>query len=188
MQFKINSLREINLKLLVKIIELKKENAEVKIENVKLKHALLEEHEARFTSLKQRDEEKATRLDDDIKEIKQSSASTSSVENSDICQPIRTEIKTLEEKEMDAFLNKMHKKSNEQDASACEDLIKEISTKKLDILQNIVNLYEKVCNAEDVSIKANQTEILCWSNFIIAFDKSIDEIMVIDRVSQRTNL
>ncbi|CAG8652614.1 2792_t:CDS:2, partial [Rhizophagus irregularis] len=45
-----------------------------------------------------RDEEKATliaRLDDDIKEIKQSSASTSSVENSDICQPIRTEIKTI---------------------------------------------------------------------------------------------
>uniref|UniRef100_U9SV63 Uncharacterized protein n=1 Tax=Rhizophagus irregularis (strain DAOM 181602 / DAOM 197198 / MUCL 43194) TaxID=747089 RepID=U9SV63_RHIID len=88
------------------IIELKKENAE-------------------------RDEEKATliaRLDDDIKEIKQSSASTSSVENSDICQPIRTEIKTLEEKEMDAFLNEVHKKSNttfncyerknEQDASA----------------------------------------------------------------------
>ncbi|UZO26177.1 uncharacterized protein OCT59_018421 [Rhizophagus irregularis] len=61
-----------------------------------------------------RDEEKATliaRLDDDIKEIKQSSASTSSVENSDICQPIRTEIKTLEEKEMDAFLNEVHKKS-----------------------------------------------------------------------------
>ena len=77
---------------LAKITELKK-NAEVKAENVKLKHAL-EEHEARFMSLEQRDEEKATliaKLDDDIKEIKQSSASTSSVENSDI--PICTETK-----------------------------------------------------------------------------------------------
>ncbi|PKY60072.1 hypothetical protein RhiirA4_517176 [Rhizophagus irregularis] len=40
---KIDSLREINLKFLAKITELKKENAEVKAENVKLKHAL-EEH------------------------------------------------------------------------------------------------------------------------------------------------
>src|SRR5215212_411340 len=114
MQSEIDSLREINSKLLAEITELKKENAEVKAENVKLKHAL-EEHEARFTSLEQRDEEKATliaKLDDDIKEIKQSSTSTSSVENSDICvQPIRTETKALEEKETDAFLNEVHKKS-----------------------------------------------------------------------------
>ena len=113
MQSEIDSLREINSKLLVEITELKKENAEVKAENVKLKHAL-EEHEARFTSLEQRDEEKATliaKLDDDIKEIKQSSASTSSVKNSDKCQPIHTETKSLEEREMDVFLNKVHKKS-----------------------------------------------------------------------------
>ena len=73
MQSEIDSLREINSKLLAEITELKKENAEVnKAENVKLKHAL-EEHEARFTNLEQRDEEKATliaKLDDDIKEIK----------------------------------------------------------------------------------------------------------------------
>ena len=232
MQSEIDSLREINSKLLAEITELKKENAEVKAENVKLKHAL-EEHEARFTSLEQRDEEKATliaKLDDDIKEIKQSSTSTSSVENSDICvQPIRTETKTLEEKETDAFLNEVHKKSvgNEirkrnkekklQRESACEDLIKEISTSiscntsiqnhprgtshdsisqvteisltsgqgKSDILQNIANLYEKACDAEDVSIKANQAEILCWRIFIIAFDKSIDEIMARDRVGMK---
>src|SRR5207248_2307363 len=112
MQSKIDSLREINSKLLAEIIELKKENAEVKAENVKLKHAL-EEHEARFMSLEQRDEEKATliaKLDDDIKEIKQSSATTSSVENSDICQPIHTETKSLEEKEMDNFLVEADKK------------------------------------------------------------------------------
>ena len=146
----------------------------------------------------------------------------------------------MEEKETDAFLNEVHKKSvgneirkrnkekkllresaiqetpsisqnttsncyerkNEQGASACEDLIKEISTShdiisqvteisltsgqgKSDILQNIANLYEKACDAEDVSMKANQAEILCWSNFIIAFDKSIDEIMARDRVGMK---
>ena len=86
MQSEINSLKEINLKLLTKITEFKKENAEVKAENVKLKYAL-EKHEVRFTSLEQRDEEKTTlitKLDDNIKEIKQSSTSTNSVENSDI--------------------------------------------------------------------------------------------------------
>ena len=64
-------MKKINSKLLAKITELKKENAEVKAENVKLKH-VLEEHEARFTSLEQKDEEKATliaKLDDDIKEV-----------------------------------------------------------------------------------------------------------------------
>ncbi len=114
MQSEIDSLRKINSKLLVEITELKKKNAKVKAENVKLKHAL-EEHEAKFTSLEQRDEEKATliaKLDDDIKEIKQSSTNTSSVKNSDICvQPIRIETKMLEKKETDAFLNKMHKKN-----------------------------------------------------------------------------
>ena len=111
MQSEIDSLREINSKLLAEITELKKENAEVKAENVKLKHAL-EEHEARFTNLEQRDEEKTTliaKLDDDIKKIKQSSASTSSVENSDIAICIET--KSLEEKETNAFLNEVHKKS-----------------------------------------------------------------------------
>ena len=70
-----------------------------------------------------RDEEKATliaKLDDDIKEIKQSSTNTSSVENSDICvQPIRTETKTLEEKETDAFLNEVHKKSVSNEIRKC---------------------------------------------------------------------
>ncbi|RIA94450.1 hypothetical protein C1645_734751 [Glomus cerebriforme] len=80
MQSEIDSLREINSKLLAEITELRKENSEVKAENievkaenVKLKHAL-EEHEARFTNLEQRDKEKTTliaKLDDDIREIKQ---------------------------------------------------------------------------------------------------------------------
>ncbi|CAI2198290.1 12023_t:CDS:2, partial [Funneliformis geosporum] len=55
----------------------------VKAENAKLRCAL-EEHEARFTRLEQRDKEKTNliaKMDDDIKEIKQSSANASSVEN-----------------------------------------------------------------------------------------------------------
>jgi regulator of replication initiation timing len=80
MQSEIDSLREINSKLLAEITEFRKENAEVKAENIevkaenaKLKHAL-EEHEARFTNLEQRDKEKTTliaKLDGDIREIKQ---------------------------------------------------------------------------------------------------------------------
>src|SRR5215204_6050661 len=80
MQSEIDSLREINSKLLAEITELRKENAEVKAENievkaenVKLKHAL-EEHEAKFINLEQKDKEKTTliaKLDDDIREIKQ---------------------------------------------------------------------------------------------------------------------
>ncbi|CAB4398851.1 unnamed protein product [Rhizophagus irregularis] len=80
MQSEIDSLREVNSKLLAEITELRKENAEVKAENIevksenaKLKHSL-EEHEARFTNLEQKDKEKTNliaKLDDDIKEIKQ---------------------------------------------------------------------------------------------------------------------
>ena len=76
----INSLRELNLKLLAEITKLKKENAKVKVENIKVKvkniklrHAL-KEHKARFTSLEHKNKEKTnliTKLDDDIRKIKQ---------------------------------------------------------------------------------------------------------------------
>ncbi|UZO27892.1 uncharacterized protein OCT59_021445 [Rhizophagus irregularis] len=60
------------------------ENAEVKAKNAKLRCAL-EEYEARFTRLEQRDKEKTNLIskmdDDDIKEIKQLLANASSVEN-----------------------------------------------------------------------------------------------------------
>src|SRR6266540_3595850 len=113
------------------------ENAEVKAENAKLRCAL-EEHEARFTKLEQRDKEKTnliTKINDDIKEIKQSLANASSVENpnnivrlgklekmanplntsdstfnSNVCKPIHTETKSLEDKETDDFLDEVYKK------------------------------------------------------------------------------
>ena len=126
-----------NAEVKAKYIKVMDENAEVKAENAKLRCAL-EEHEARFTRLEQRDKEKTNliaKMDDDIKEIKQSSANASSVENpnnvvrlgklekmanplntsdstfnSNVCKPIRTETKSLEDKETDDFLDEVHKK------------------------------------------------------------------------------
>ncbi|CAB4433244.1 unnamed protein product [Rhizophagus irregularis] len=46
-------------------------------------------------------------------------------------------------------------------------------------------LYEDACNAEDETIKANQAEILCWCNFIIGLDKSVDEIMIKEKVGMK---
>ncbi|GBC18624.1 hypothetical protein GLOIN_2v1598257 [Rhizophagus irregularis DAOM 181602=DAOM 197198] len=47
-----------------------------------------------------------------------------------------------------------------------------------DILQNINRLYENACIAENETVKANQTEILCWSSFIVGLGKSVDEIVI----------
>ncbi|UZO22123.1 uncharacterized protein OCT59_014495 [Rhizophagus irregularis] len=126
-----------NAEVKAKYIKVMDENAEVKAENAKLRCAL-EEHEARFTRLEQRDKEKTNliaKMDDDIKEIKQSSANASSVENpnnvvrlgklekmakpsntsdstfnSNVCKPIRTETKSLEDKGTDDFLDEVRKK------------------------------------------------------------------------------
>ncbi|CAB4380566.1 unnamed protein product [Rhizophagus irregularis] len=113
------------------------ENAEVKSENAKLR-CVLEEYEARFTRLEQRDKEKTNliaKMDDDIKKIKQSSANASSVKNpnnvvrlgklekmakpsntsdctfnSNACKPICTETKSLEDKKTDDFLDQEYKR------------------------------------------------------------------------------
>src|SRR5256885_176975 len=130
MSSELNSLRQC-------IIELEAENAEIKAENAKLRCAL-KEHEAKFTRLEERDKEKTNliaKMDDDIKEIKQSSTNASSVENpnnvvrlsklekmanplntsdstfnSNVCKPICIETKSLEDKETDDFLDEVHKK------------------------------------------------------------------------------
>uniref|UniRef100_U9SGK0 Uncharacterized protein n=1 Tax=Rhizophagus irregularis (strain DAOM 181602 / DAOM 197198 / MUCL 43194) TaxID=747089 RepID=U9SGK0_RHIID len=166
----------------------KKENAEVKAENVKLKHAL-EEHEARFTNLEQRDKEKTTliaKLDDDIKEIKQSLASTSSrtpTYGALACEDLIKEISTSIS--CNASIQNQPRGTSHDSISQVTEISLTSGQGKSDILQNIANLYEKACDAEDVSIKANQSEILCWNNFIIAFDKSINEIMARDRVGMK---
>uniref|UniRef100_U9TT03 Uncharacterized protein n=1 Tax=Rhizophagus irregularis (strain DAOM 181602 / DAOM 197198 / MUCL 43194) TaxID=747089 RepID=U9TT03_RHIID len=108
-----------NAEVKAKYIKVMDENAEVKAKNAKLRCAL-EEYEARFTRLEQRDKEKTNLIskmdDDDIKEIKQLLANASSVENptitfnSNVCKPIRTETKSLEVKETDDFFDEVHKK------------------------------------------------------------------------------
>ncbi|POG78894.1 hypothetical protein GLOIN_2v1533188 [Rhizophagus irregularis DAOM 181602=DAOM 197198] len=118
-----------------RIIELEAENAEVKAKyiNVMDENAEVKAENAKFTRLEQRDKEKTNliaKMDDDIKEIKQSSANASSVENpnnvvrlgklekmakpsntsdstfnSNACKPICTETKSLEDKETDDLLD-----------------------------------------------------------------------------------
>ncbi|RIA80230.1 hypothetical protein C1645_810530 [Glomus cerebriforme] len=128
---RITELEVMNSELEAKYIEVMAENIEVKAENVKLSRAL-EENEARFTNLEQRDKEKTTliaKLDDDVEKIKQSSISTSSIENSDNTvakrqlekkpKPSNTSgnasnsdvCQSVEDKETDDFLDKTFKKS-----------------------------------------------------------------------------
>ncbi|GET57963.1 hypothetical protein GLOIN_2v1790949 [Rhizophagus irregularis DAOM 181602=DAOM 197198] len=132
-----------NAEVKAKYIKVMDENAEVKAENAKLRCAL-EEHEARFTRLEQRDKEKTNliaKMDDDIKEIKQSSANASSVENpnnvvrlgklekmakpsntsdstfnSNACKPICTETKSLEDKETDDLLDEEYRRKESSPA------------------------------------------------------------------------
>ncbi|EXX66172.1 hypothetical protein GLOIN_2v1773139 [Rhizophagus irregularis DAOM 181602=DAOM 197198] len=97
-----------NAEVKAKYIKVMDENAEVKAKNAKLRCAL-EEYEARFTRLEQRDKEKTNLIskmdDDDIKEIKQLLANASSVEN-----PTMLFAWSLEVKETDDFFDEVHKK------------------------------------------------------------------------------
>ncbi|RIA94524.1 hypothetical protein C1645_817896 [Glomus cerebriforme] len=54
--------------------------------------------------------------------------------------------------------------------------------KNSDILKNISHLYEDTCNTDDEMIKANQAEMLCWVTFINGLDKSINKIMIKEKV------
>nr|CAG8683832.1 15246_t:CDS:2 [Entrophospora candida] len=111
----LDSLKELNSKLLAQNDELRKENVKVKAENAKLKQAL-EEHESRFTNLEQRDKEKSNliaKLEYDVSLIKEESLqdnNTTSVSeeipvSSETCQPICTDPKSLEDKKIDDFLD-----------------------------------------------------------------------------------
>ncbi|EXX73845.1 uncharacterized protein OCT59_022957 [Rhizophagus irregularis] len=70
---RIIELKAKNAEVKAKYIKVIYENAKIKAENAKLR-CTLEEHEARFMRLEQRDKEKTNfiaKMDDDIKEIKQ---------------------------------------------------------------------------------------------------------------------
>jgi hypothetical protein len=54
-----------------------------------------------------------------------------------------------------------------------------------DVLQNINRLYGNACTAEKERVKVNQAEILCWRNFIIGLDNSVDEIMIKEKVGTK---
>ncbi|CAI2198504.1 10808_t:CDS:2, partial [Funneliformis geosporum] len=113
-----------------------------------------------FTNLEQRDEEKATliaKLDDDIKEIKQSSASTSSrknIQGASACEGLIKEISTSIS--CNTSIQNQLRGTSHDIISQVTEISLTSGQGKSDILQNIANLYEKACDAEDVSIKANQ--------------------------------
>src|SRR6266498_4396208 len=196
-----------NAEVKAKYIKVMDENAEVKAENAKLRCAL-EEYEARFTRLEQRDKEKTNlivKMDDNIKKIKQSSANASSVKNpnnvvclgklekmvnplntsdsifnSNVCKPIRTETKSLENKETDDFLYKVHKKrvSDEIRQRNKEKKIQRESTIPSDLSciteTSLRNYNENESNTKTVNIVHNQEKI-SLEDFVQKMPKRLNE-------------
>ncbi|CAG8839910.1 32648_t:CDS:2, partial [Gigaspora margarita] len=75
------------------------------------------------------------------------------------------------------------KENNCQEKIESQEGLAELSSS--DVLQNINRLYENACTAENERVKVNQAEILCWRNFIIGLDNSIDEIMIKEKVGMK---
>ena len=73
--------------------------------------------------------------------------------------------------------------NNYQEKIESQECLAELSCS--DVLQNINRLYENACTAENERVKANQAEILCWRNFIIGLDNSIDKIMIKEKVGMK---
>ncbi|CAG8557779.1 12831_t:CDS:2 [Cetraspora pellucida] len=171
--------KEQNSKLIVEITELKKkyagveaENIEVKAENVKLRWFIKEN-----TELKTRIEElEKNRIDTTAEnaELKLEDGDNSSknivnVPNPVIDQCIDINSKSLEDKEMNNFLDEKNKAKVYQ-KSACITNTEASSLRKTSDncknrpyrAKNIIKLYQNACNAEESVMKANQEEILCW--------------------------
>ncbi|CAG8701500.1 13440_t:CDS:2 [Acaulospora morrowiae] len=73
--------------------------------------------------------------------------------------------------------------NNDQEKIESQEGLAELSSS--DVLQNINRLFENACIAENERLKANQAEILCWRNFNIGLDNSIDEIMIKEKVGTK---
>ncbi|CAG8724390.1 16927_t:CDS:2, partial [Cetraspora pellucida] len=54
-----------------------------------------------------------------------------------------------------------------------------------DVLQTIAYLYEKACNVENKTLKANQAEILCLYNYFKEFYYQVKEIMRADWIGEK---
>ena len=66
-----------------------------------------------------------------------------------------------------------------------------LSVSKSKILLNLASLYQKACDAEDQTKKANQNEILCWYYYIIEFDNQVRNLWKVigwREKSERANL
>ena len=69
-----------------------------------------------------------------------------------------------------------HEENNCQEKIESQGCLAELACS--DVLQNINRLYENACTAESERVKVNQVKILCWRNFIIGLNNSIDKIMI----------
>ena len=60
-----------------------------------------------------------------------------------------------------------------------------LSVSRSKTLLNLACLYQKACDAEEQTIKANQDEILCWYSYIVEFDNQLKNIMKNDKVGEK---
>jgi hypothetical protein len=118
----IDSLREVNARLLVEISDLRKKFAEVETENAKLKQIIEKNarRDARVEELEQKNTELEAKLaivDDQLhkeaisKRFAEQTVSDVDLSSSVTDQRNNNNVKTSEEKKMDAFLVKVNKKS-----------------------------------------------------------------------------
>ncbi|CAG8842230.1 12189_t:CDS:2, partial [Gigaspora margarita] len=152
----IDSLKELNFKLLVEITELRKKNAEISV-------------------LRKKFAEKSIITDSTPEPIHSST------------QLQKEPVMSITSSQQDIVDDNLANYVSISPEYATEILLTP-DQEKSSIFQNIAHLYEKACDAEYKSIKANQAEILCWSNFIIVLDKSLDELMVRDKNNSLNNL
>ncbi|PKY60590.1 hypothetical protein RhiirA4_449693 [Rhizophagus irregularis] len=171
-----------NAEVKAKYIKVMDENAEVKAENAKLRCAL-EEHEARFTRLEQRDKEKTnliSKMDDDIKEIKQSSANASSVENPTMLFAWRKSDSGLVTEIVQDLLQGFLVDNFQREFINTEFIDREYSNSS-PVTEELVRLFHQASIASKNSIKAKQEEISSWGRYSERFEDKVIKLRSEDK-------
>ncbi|CAI2198972.1 2773_t:CDS:2, partial [Funneliformis geosporum] len=162
----------------------------------------------RFTRLEQRNKEKTNfiaKMDDDIKEIKQSSANASSIENSN--NVIQTSLRNHDENEnntktmnivhdqekisLEVSVQKMLERLNEDVSQRESDsgLREFINTEFIDrehsnsspVTEELARLFHQASIARKNSIKAKQEEISSWGRYSERFEDKVMKLRSEDK-------
>ncbi|CAG8831537.1 18060_t:CDS:2, partial [Gigaspora margarita] len=171
LQTTITSLRKLNTKLTVEISELRKKYAELETKNIEVN---VENAKLKFANLEHKDEEKdihLAKLDDEIKEIKQSSTNTTSRNTTTpldgkngqgLIQEMSSSMSSLKEKipEVSNHATKISKtaRSRKSDISSLH------GASMIEISQHLAQC-DKALIAEECTLEANQEEIFCWYHY-----------------------